>query len=184
MNQKDIIKYAALAAAAYFLYKYLRDNGYLAELEQLLGGGDRRLLPPPGEAPGPAATTAPPPASGPPAVVAPTAASIRELVKSHGEAVMRGMDGHLAGSVVVGTCDEWNVFWKDATGREGPDPGLIGCQSGVKVPFEIWWNGMSAAGLLAGLGIWGDRRERGVRGIQIGGSPWGQQASLRGWMVQ
>ena len=145
MNTKDIIKYAALAVAAYLFYKYLKDSGVFgaAAVTQPVAaappGAQPTAVSPPTQQPGEITT----PIAHQEVKAAPTL-SVKQRVWNR--AIVAGY-----GPVPQLTYDEWNYFYQQETGSYAKafEEALPGVARTLKMPIDAFWQ--QAVGGLSGL---------------------------------
>ena len=141
MKGQDILKYALIAVAAYLLYKYAVEQGWLGapELPGLppTPGGQPQLQPPAVQPP------AQPPTQ-PPAQ--PPAATTKDRV---------GQAARAAGYAGTLTFDQWNYFYGQVAARPGPaiEDAFPGVPRETQMTLDQWWAGVSGAGF-SGLARW------------------------------
>lgn len=134
MKGQDFLKYALIAVAAYLLYKYALEQGWLGApvLPPPIPGGQPQLPPPAVQPP------AQPPSQPP--------ATTRNLVLAAATA---------AGNTGLQTFDVWNYYYAQVRGIPGPaiEDALPGTLRDYKMTVDQWWAGVSSVGV-SGLSRW------------------------------
>lgn len=173
MDTKSLIKWGLIAGAAYLLYTYLRDQGYLAQLGIAPSTGAGATLPaaattthPALALPAPAATTAPA-ASQMPVATAPAAGSTHiepsssySVVETPPAAVplntntieqvraLAAHDANLQNGMME--FERWNVYYHqtpEGQVKPAPDPGSAGIDPNARITVEQWFAAVHALGI-------------------------------------
>lgn len=132
---RDLLKYALIAAGVYMLYRYIQDQGGLSHFLGSPMVGGTGPAPSTGTQPGHAATPAPPAAPG-----VSTAQKVAQAAAAAGEPPNLNFDG-------------WCWYFAKVTGRPCPDPAAIYAgDRTAPIDVNTWWAAMAAAGM-NGLGF-------------------------------
>lgn len=142
MKGGDILRYALIAVAAYLLYKYAQEQGWLGGVTALPPGQPQPQPQLPPAQPQPPAQ--PPPAQ--PPAEPPVAVTTKDRVLQMARA---------SGNIGTLTFDQWNWFYAQVTSRPGPpiEDAFPGVARDTQMTVDQWWAGISQIGF-SGLARW------------------------------
>lgn len=177
MDSKQIIKWVLIAGAAYLVYKYLVDNGYLGSGTTALPAGTTdgtaaaTTTPATTSSTTPATTTSVVPASGAastgassstttttsPAAAAATATSGTVSVPSTKDLVAQMAAGDAFFVNGRATIDHWNYYYNQTPAgksKPAPDPATMAVDRNAALSVDEWWSLMQQAGMSGVIPSW------------------------------